>query len=516
LAESQPEGFAAAPRESLIAILADHIAQRLRARLLGRRPRLKLAAWATVLGAAVAVLAIRTLAPNVPGGAVYLLVTPLVLAASALGGLGVGLTATAVGVAAMTVRATTDGRYLTDTVAFLVVGVLAAAFGEWLSRSREAAAMTNDSLKAREAHLRSILDTVPDAMVVIDDHGVITSFSRAAERLFGHAAEEVVGRNVSLLMPSPYREAHDGYLDRYATTGERRIIGIGRVVVGQRKDGTTFPMELAVGEVAGVERFFTGFVRDLTERQESEARVQELQTELVHISRITALGEMSSALAHELNQPLAAIGNYLSGLRRMGAADAPPNMPLWRDTLEKAAAQALRAGDIIRRLRDFVSRGETERRIESVSKLVVEAGALAFLGAKEQAIRVTTELDPDADLVLADKVQVQQVLLNLIRNAMEAMAGAPTRELTIESRLEADDMVRISVCDTGSGLSDAVMATLFQPFMTTKPSGMGVGLSICRTIVEAHGGRIWAENRPAGGAMFAFTLPAGVDEDSDG
>jgi two-component system sensor kinase FixL len=191
-------------------------------------------------------------------------------------------------------------------------------------------------------------------------------------------------------------------------------------------------------------------------------------------------------------------------------------MALWRDTLEKAAAQTLRAGDIIRRLRDFVSRGETERRIESLSKLVVEAGALAFLGAKEQAIRVTTELDPDADLVLADKVQVQQVLLNLIRNAMEAMAGAQRRELTIESRREADDMVRISVCDTGSGLSDQVLATLFQPFMTTKPNGMGVGLSICRTIVEAHGGRIWAENRPGGGAAFAFTLPMVVDEDADG
>jgi len=515
LDESRPDGFAR-PRESVIAILADRFAQRLRARLLSRHPRLRLAAWGVVLACAVAVVAIRALAPSVPGGAVYLLVTPLVLAASALGGLSIGLLATIAAIAAMSFRATSDGRYFADTVSFLVVGVLAAAFGGWLTRSREAAALTNNSLKAREAHLRSILDTVPDAMVVIDDHGLITSFSRAAERLFGHAAEEVVGRNVSMLMPSPYREAHDSYLERYATTGERRIIGIGRVVVGQRKDGSTFPMELAVGEVAGAERFFTGFVRDLTERQESKARVQELQTELVHISRITALGEMSSALAHELNQPLSAIGNYLSGLRRMSHTGAPSDMALWRDTLEKAAAQTLRAGDIIRRLRDFVSRGETERRIESLSKLVVEAGALAFLGAKEQAIRVTTELDPDADLVLADKVQVQQVLLNLIRNAMEAMAGAQRRDLTIESRREADDMVRISVCDTGSGLSDQVLATLFQPFMTTKPNGMGVGLSICRTIVEAHGGRIWAENRPGGGAAFAFTLPMVVDEDTDG
>jgi two-component system sensor kinase FixL len=333
--------------------------------------------------------------------------------------------------------------------------------------------------------------------------------------LFGYAADEVVGRNVSMLMPSPYREAHDGYLDRYLTTGEKRIIGIGRVVVGQRQDGSTFPMELSVGEVSGDERFFTGFVRDLTERQEHESRIQELQTELLHVSRLTALGEMSSALAHELNQPLAAIGNYMNGLRRMTRADQPPDPAMIDDVLDKAAEQALRAGDIIRRLRNFASRGEAERRVESLSRLIVEAGALAFIGAKEQSVRVTTTLDPSVDLVLADRVQIQQVLLNLIRNGMDAMAGAPVRNLELRSLAQDDDMVCISVTDTGTGIPETVQAQLFQPFVTTKEAGMGVGLSICRTIVESHGGRIWAQNRPEGGAVFAFTLQTVTDQDDE-
>ena len=316
-----------------------------------------------------------------------------------------------------------------------------------------------------------------------------------------------------MLMPSPYREAHDSYLGRYLTTGERRIIGIGRVVVGQRKDGTTFPMELAVGEFRSSQRYFTGFVRDLTERQETQARLQELQTELVHISRVTALGEMSSALAHELNQPLSAVGNYLNGLWRMMASDRQPNPQLVREALDKASEQTLRAGDIIRRLRDFVSKGETERRVESVAQLVNEAGALALVGAKQHKVRVSYALDEDADRVLADKVQVQQVLLNLIRNAIEAMADSTVRDLTVSSSPVEDEMVEVRVADTGPGLAPEVQARLFEPFVTTKPHGMGVGLSICRTIIEAHGGRMWAENQPDGGAVFCFTLPAVTKEE---
>jgi two-component system sensor kinase FixL len=396
---------------------------------------------------------------------------------------------------------------LVNAAAFAVIGIGVSWGGGLLHRGRRRAnLMTRDAL-AREAHLQSILDTVPEAMIVIDEHGNMQSFSSAAERLFGCRAAEAIGQNIKTLMPSPYRENHDGYLQRYMNTGERRIIGIGRVVVGQRKDGSTFPMELAVGEMkSGDQRFFTGFIRDLTERQQTEARLQELQSELVHISRLTAMGEMASTLAHELNQPLSAIANYLKGSRRLLEGASDEKSAAMRDALDKAADQAMRAGHIIRRLRDFVARGESERRVESITKLVEEASALALVGVKDLGIRVQFQFNPEIDLVIADRVQVQQVVLNLIRNAMDAMETSQTRDLIVAIAPADGGQVRISVTDSGSGISPEIAEQLFQPFITTKRHGMGVGLSISRAIVEAHNGRIWVEPNPTGGTIFHFTL----------
>ncbi|MGO8911545.1 MAG: sensor protein FixL [Bradyrhizobium sp.] len=370
-----------------------------------------------------------------------------------------------------------------------------------------------DALRTRESHLRSILDTVPDAMIVINGYGIVQFFSSAAERLFGYAEQEAIGKNVSELMPMPDRARHDGYLARYRSTGERHIIGIGRIVTGKRRDGTTFPMHLSIGEMqSGGAPYFTGFVRDLTEHQQTQARLQELQSELVHISRLSAMGEMASALAHELNQPLAAISNYMKGSRRLLADSVDPNAPKIESAMDRAAEQALRAGQIIRRLRDFVSRGESEKRVESLSKLIEEAGALGLAGAREQNIQLRFNLNPEIDLVLVDRVQIQQVLVNLFRNALEAMAQSPRRELIVSNADVEDDMVEVEVSDTGSGFQDDVKSNLFQTFFTTKETGMGVGLSISRSIIEAHGGRMWAETNTSGGATFRFTLPTAASE----
>jgi two-component system sensor kinase FixL len=359
----------------------------------------------------------------------------------------------------------------------------------------------------REVRLRSILDTVPDAMVIINERGIVESFSPSAERLFGYSAAEVLGRNVSMLMPTPHRERHDSYLERYLKTGERRIIGIGRVVSGLRKNGTTFPLELSVGEavIAG-RRIFTGFIRDLTEREEAERRLEHLQHELMHVARLTEMGQMGSTLAHELNQPLTAITNYLRAGRRLLDATKAVGVERVFEVMDKAGAQAQRAGEIIRHLRQFVEKREIEQRDEDVNKTVEEASALALVGAKSVGVTIRIALSSENPVAHIDRIQIQQVVVNLVRNAVEAMARSPERILTVATRRDGG-VVMVSVTDTGPGLSKEVAERLFTPFVTTKEKGMGIGLSICQRIVEAHGGRIGMESVEGGGTRFLFTLP---------
>jgi two-component system sensor kinase FixL len=470
---------------------------------------------ASAAGVAVMLMLAWGLHPWLGDRAAFLIFIPAVLCAAGFGGLGPGLLATALSLVLgllLVGRARLGYPELLEAAIFAVVSAGIAWFGEELRRTRTRDRAQAANLRAREAHLRSILDAVPDATVVIDEKGIIQSFSAAAERLFGYRESGVVGKNVSMLMPSPYREEHDRYISRYLATGEKRIIGIDRVVTGQRKDGSTFPVKLAVGEMQSeVGRFFTGFIRDLTERQETEHQLQELETDLARLSRLTAMGEMASTLAHEINQPLSAISNYLQGCGRLIETIDHPNVPKMRDALAETTKQTLRAGQIIRQLREFVERGDTEKRPENISKLVEEASALALVGAKEEGVKPVFRFENHTETVLADKVQIQQVLVNLMRNAIEAMQGCERRELLVATKAVDGDLIEVSVADTGTGLAAEIADRLFQPFVTTKSAGMGVGLSISKRIIEAHGGEMWAEPNPGGGTVFRFTLQAAIE-----
>lgn len=355
-------------------------------------------------------------------------------------------------------------------------------------------------------HLEAIIDGAVFGIITIDAAGLIEQFNSSAESMFQYAAAEVIGQNVSILMPEPYRSAHDRYMANYLETGEKKIIGLGREVVGQRRDGTTFPVHLTISEVHLDHRvLFTGMVEDISARVEAEQRVQELQDELIHVARLSAMGELASALAHELNQPLTAITNYSNAAKRLlerGKADGATDLVL------KAGDQALRAGEIIRRLRQFIERGETERNWQNLVSTTREAAQLGLFGTRSLGIEFELRHDDDLPDIMIDRIQIQQVVQNLVRNAADELASSKGKRcIWVSLANVSPDRVEITVEDTGPGLSDDVKEKLFQPFVTTKPSGMGVGLSVCRNIIESHGGWIRGEDRAGGGAVFRVNLP---------
>ncbi|KSV60754.1 hypothetical protein N183_37680 [Sinorhizobium sp. Sb3] len=449
--------------------------------------------------------------------AIYILFVPPVLLAAVIGGIGPGMLAViaSIGSAAYLRSLTPGGIQIPELVVFTAVGVAISFLGESLRRAQHDLTTVDEALSTREAHLRSILDTVLDATIVSEQDGTIVSFNAAAVRQFGYAENEVIGQNLRMLMPQPYRKEHDGYLERYLSTGEKRIIGTDRVVVGQRKDGSTFPMKLAVGEMrSGSRRFFTGFIRDLTEREESAARLQEVQTELARLARLNEMGEMASTLAHELNQPLSAIANYVHGCGRLlQSAESPRDVQI-RDALKEAGEQSLRAGQIIKHLREFVTKGETEKSPHNLRQLVEEAGALALVGSREKGVRTVFDFESGADQVMVDRIQIQQVLTNLMRNAVEAMKNSPRKELLVTIQRLGPAEVMIAVEDSGPGIPEEIAADLFKPFTTTKAGGMGIGLSISKRIVEAHGGDLTVSTGGLGGACFRFTLPQYNEEEN--
>jgi two-component system sensor kinase FixL len=443
--------------------------------------------------------------------AAFALFAPAILLSAVLGGSRCGLFALVLSLLATLYLhdlSVGSGGDVLELVIVILAGSAIAWIGGILHRAKGEIESTQRALEAQAAHLRLILDTVPDATVVIDRGGLIVSFNAAAVRQFGYTEAEVMGLNVSLLMPEPYRSGHDGYLDRYATTGEKRIIGIDRVVVGRRKDGSTFPMKLAVGEMRSGNE-----LRDLTERQKSAEQIEEIQSELARLARLNELGEMASTLAHELNQPLSAIANYAQGCNRLLRDMDDSVSARMGEALDEISKQSLRAGKIIRHLREFVMRGETEKAPEDIRKLVEEAGALALVGSREHGVRTVFDFQQGADMVMADRVQIQQVLINLMRNAVEAMRESEDRELIVRTSAAGPGEVKVEVIDTGPGISEEIVQQVFKPFVTTKAGGMGIGLSISKRIIESHGGEIEASRNERGGATFCFTLPAYEETD---
>ena len=367
-----------------------------------------------------------------------------------------------------------------------------------------------------EGNLHALIDTVPDAMVVIDEEGSILTFSIGAEHMFGYAEAEVIGQNVSLLMAQPDRDQHTGYIEHYLDTGRAQIIGASRVTTARHPDGHSFPINLAVGELKrGSQRGFVGFMRDLTESRQTERELLTLQAELAHVSRISSMGSLATSLAHELNQPLTAVVNYSNSARDLLDDPTSANLDLAREAMDECAREAIRAGQIVHRLRDFIASGETERQIASLRRIIQEGAALALINGDGRGVDFETEFSASSDKVLADSVQIQQVVVNLLRNALEAMSDATRKQLRIIVRDGPQGLIEVAIADSGPGLTKSVAERLFRPFNSTKAQGMGLGLSICHTIITAHGGNIWAEPSKLGGAAFHFTLPLAEVDDGD-
>lgn len=366
-----------------------------------------------------------------------------------------------------------------------------------------------------EANFRALLHAAVDAIILIDEIGSILQFNRAAERIFGYREAEVLGRNVSLLMPAPYADAHDGYMRHYLTTGERRIIGVGREVEARRSSGEVFPIELSVGQVdLPGPAHFVGIIRDISGRKRAEQETRELQERLARVGRFSTMGEMAAGLAHEINQPLAAINTYAQTAERLLEKDEACDIEDLRHICRQVSEQAHRAGEVIRRLRGFLRQQTSERGRLDCNALVGEILALAELDARDRDVPLCTALAENLPPVRGNAVEIQQVMLNLIRNAVDAMADQPDRSggVVIATEVRGEGGVTVTVTDHGPGVAPEIARQIFHPFVTSKHNGLGVGLSISRTIVQSHGGKLAYAPNPAGGAIFSFHLPRSFED----
>ncbi|GAC09838.1 two-component system sensor histidine kinase NtrB [Paraglaciecola chathamensis] len=365
------------------------------------------------------------------------------------------------------------------------------------------------------AQLNALLDAAVDAMIIIDHKGGIELFNAAAQRMFGYSVEEVLGKNVKILMPAPYQEEHDKYLDNYMKTNHAKIIGIGREVRACKKNGKVFPIELSVGEVKdSSHKQFVGIIRDISEQVKARSDAIASREKLAHVTRLSTMGEMAAGIAHEINQPLSAVSSYAQACKNMLVRSSGEGLHSLQQqkltsALEKISHQALRAGEVIRRLRAFVKKRNSERDYVDFNALIEETIDLAKVDTRllDHGIEVTLNSSP-APFLMIDQIQIQQVLFNLIRNAIDAMEEQPTDPVVIDTRWLNEQYLEISVIDTGYGISAQNAERLFHPFFTTKPSGMGMGLPICQSIIQSHGGELKHTPGKPKGSIFSFTLPA--------
>jgi two-component system sensor kinase FixL len=361
----------------------------------------------------------------------------------------------------------------------------------------------------------ALLEAVVDAIVVIDDQGTIVEFSPGAQRMFGYAREATIGRDVGMLMPEAERAAHPAHLARYLDTGEARIIGIGREVEALKSDGEKFPAWLSVGEaVHEGRRRFVGIVRDLTDVRAAEHRRHALEAQLAHLDRFSLLGEMAAGVAHEINQPLAAIANYAQASRRLLAVESPDRSVL-TEACTGIAEQAQRASRVIENLRTLIRKQEVRKETLALNDVVEDVMPLILADAKAAGVRVETDLAEDLPSVEGNGIQLQQVLINLTHNAVDAMSGDLPRRgvVRIGTRKLEEGGAELSIKDNGPGVSPRLRGVIFHPFVTTKRAGLGVGLAISRTIARNHSGDLTYADAPDGGAIFTVTLP-GLREES--
>ncbi len=366
---------------------------------------------------------------------------------------------------------------------------------------------TEEALRDSESRRMAALDTTGDGIVTIDEQGWIASINVSVEKMFGYTWSELMGKNVSLLMPQPYKKNHDAYLKNYLRTGEKHVMGANREVVGLRKDGTQFPIELSIGEFQTARgRFFIGIIRDISQRKRIEELAHSRQKELHHASRLSLIGEMASGLAHEINQPLGAICSYADACKRLMRLGDRPELV---HTIDKVAQQAERAGEIVRRIRRFVRKDEPRRSQVNVNSVLRETVGFIEADLHVYNVQMKLELSDQVTPITMDTIQLQQVALNLVRNALDSIlvSGSDRQEIVIQTRMDQHDDVIISVSDTGTGMTGEVLLHLFDPFFTTKSDGMGLGLSISQSIVQSYDGKMWTEPNDDQGVTFYVKFP---------